>query len=111
MIFRILKYLLNSVALVYLCLIIFLLITFSLDCEPCKNIKGSIGYAILYSVIYLAASTLFNFLVERFLEKRKISREFLLIFCISFIIISLAILISSHLGYKDCCEIGIAKFL
>ncbi len=87
-----------------MCIIVLFLITFTLECEPCVNIKGSIGYAVFYSAIYLAASTLFNFLVERFLEKRKSSKEFLIILGVSFIIISIVVLIGSTSAYKNCCE-------
>jgi len=104
MVFRILKYLLNLIAIGYMCVIVLLSTTFTLECEPCENVKGNIGYAVLYTAIYLISTTFFNFLVERFLEKRKTSKEFLFLLCISFIILAVTILISANIAYKDCCE-------
>ncbi len=108
MLIRIIKYVLNFAALLWMLLgaaLSYVLILRNPDCDRVMDvIKDELCELIPIFMAYLAVVTGLNYLVERYLEKRKGSKEFLLLLLIQFVVMTLAITYLSFNFYLHCGE-------
>lgn len=107
-IIRLIKYILNSAGL-YMMTIIALLISTLVyrypDCEVVRiKISENIGELILIYIPYLGLITGMNLLIERKIEKRQKSKEYLFMLYINLLFLLIAITYTSHHVYSNCIK-------
>jgi hypothetical protein len=105
---RVIKYFLNLVGLFFFSL--FIAYPFNVDnaypnCVVGKErIYHNIFGLLPYFLLYFSVSTVLNYIGERYLEKRKTSKEFLLILIVSTLLIIAATTYFSVDFFRRCCE-------
>lgn len=110
MVIKIGKYLLNffgTCSIIWLVYLSYALIVRFPDCENVmKLIWNIIAEIIQIMLVYLVVITGINYIVERKVEKKQFSKEFLLIFFINFLLIMLVVIYYSYDFFKHCGEIS-----
>jgi hypothetical protein len=104
--FRILKYALNIAGL-YIMTIVALIVTTLVyrypDCDVVRiEMSENIGETLLVYIPYLGLTIGINLLIERKIEKRSKSKEYLVLFYISLLVLTIAITYASYNFYSNC---------
>ncbi|MEJ1241027.1 hypothetical protein WBG78_22965 [Chryseolinea sp. T2] len=103
---RIIKYILNLAGLFVMCLVAVVVNSLMLRRPDCDGISiklsENIGELVLRYIPFLAVMMGLNLLIERKLEKRAESREYLLILCVSAIVLVIAVVYTSHEFVSKC---------
>ncbi|MFN7045489.1 MAG: hypothetical protein ACK4M1_09855 [Flavobacterium sp.] len=70
------------------------------DCHKMFEIVKNTGISLLpETIIFIISITFLNFIIERKLEKRKNSKEFIWLFILQFITVSLIIIYNAYKAY------------
>lgn len=103
---RIIKYVLNIAGLYIMTIMAFIVSTLVYrypDCEVVRiKISENIGELLLRYIPYLGLMTGLNLFIERKIEKRPKSKEYLLLLYISLLILIIAITYTSYDFYTHC---------
>jgi hypothetical protein len=104
--FRILKYALNIFGL-YIMAVVALIVTTLVyrypDCDVVRiKMSENIGETLLVYIPYLGLTTGINLLIERKIEKRPKSKEYLVLLYISLLVLTISITYASYNFYTNC---------
>lgn len=103
---RIIKYILNLAGITFMVIIALVVSTLVYkypDCEVVKiKISENIGALLLRYIPFLGAMTGLNFLIERRIERRLNSKEYLQLLCISSLVLIIAVIYTQYDFYTHC---------
>jgi hypothetical protein len=105
-IFRLVKFALNGIGLYIMSFVSSIVTTIVYRYPDCEFVRikmlENIGEALLIYVPYVGIMTGINFLIERKIEKRPQSKEFVWLFYISLLVLTIALTYNSYNLYIHC---------